>query len=623
MTETTKVLSLTRSDWTYSPADVLGRGSFGTVYRGFLHDGVPVAVKVLRSGGAPARREFDLAGLLLGRQFIYVLPILDVGYDPVTKEYALVMPLADRSLQDEVVNRGQLEEAQAVSVLYDVVRGLSEISSQDIVHRDLKPSNILLHEGRWKLSDFSISRLASALTADETLKQWLSFPYAAPEQWEGKSASTATDIYSMGCIAHFMISGGPPFEGTMEEVRKQHLNCAPGKLDRATPSYRGLVERCMRKNPDARPKLARLTSVIETIGLGVVNPDSGASQLAAIGALKARRNLEQEAAQKTRLTIEEERTALSEEAFQILDHCREKLFSAVVERVPGILPMSIEEVRRSHATPFDMSQLFNRDPTIPGGDRPVLLIEGAVLDFDVARIDLSGNIRRRAPKRAPRPTGYALFGPRHDKEELGLEWVMGSNREELRLPGVVAQLEPIALARLSLTRKPFITKPRKTFLDVQWDSAYQVGSRENFGEVDRLLLYRRNVIKGDYRWYEHCRYVQTPQKVDVAPSKGVLEESQKRSNARRRFFGKPRRPESVTVGQPDSNLPQHEESTTSAIPADVLIYHGPTFRPNRFFLAEGLPIDDEDIYSFIDHWMLIVAKMLGGKLNEVFDADVI
>src|ERR1700680_2666166 len=106
------------------------------------------------------------------------------------------MAQATQNLRAYLNAHDALGEPEVADVLYQLTNGLLEAG--DWVHRDLKPENVLNAYDRWQIADFGIARLAEAPTATVTLKNALSPPYAAPEQWQGVRASHATDIYSLG-----------------------------------------------------------------------------------------------------------------------------------------------------------------------------------------------------------------------------------------------------------------------------------------------------------------------------------------------------------------------------------------------------------------------------------------
>ena len=104
-------------------------------------------------------------------------------------------------------------------MLRQVSLGLKELHSVGVIHRDLSSANILRLEGRWKLSDFGISRDSDIGTRQVTFKARSDIGnpyYKAPELWEGGSPDVRSDLYALGCVAFEVLKGRPPFEGTWD-----------------------------------------------------------------------------------------------------------------------------------------------------------------------------------------------------------------------------------------------------------------------------------------------------------------------------------------------------------------------------------------------------------------------
>src|SRR5262249_55038749 len=155
-------ITLPAGTWSYDETASLGPpGGFGAVFSGRGADGKPVAVKRLES--AYQAREMRIATFLLGHGLEHVIPILDAGFDEKARTNFIVMPIADKSLQQHIAaSPGGLAEKDAVPILAAIAAGLEEIG--DIIHRDLKPGNVLLHDGVWKLADLGLARFAEAAT---------------------------------------------------------------------------------------------------------------------------------------------------------------------------------------------------------------------------------------------------------------------------------------------------------------------------------------------------------------------------------------------------------------------------------------------------------------------------
>ena len=117
-------------------------------------------------------------------------------------------------------NENNLDLKERLFLFRDVCKAVQHAHKNLIIHRDLKPSNIFVDtEGRVKLLDFGIGKALSDSSKDENnanitqLNRALMTPnYASPEQLEGKSVSTSTDIYSLGIILHELITGKRPFD---------------------------------------------------------------------------------------------------------------------------------------------------------------------------------------------------------------------------------------------------------------------------------------------------------------------------------------------------------------------------------------------------------------------------
>lgn len=258
-------IRLPSREWAYDPNSPLGRpGGFGAVFLGGSSE-EPVAVKRLHLDAAQAaHREMRLSLNLAGRSFNHVMPILDAGEDAESGSYFVVMPLAQGTLQEGLDSGTRFSDRQAAEVLLQIASGLAEV--EDIVHRDLKPANILCHQGTWKIADFGIARFVEESTSLATLKECLSPPYAAPEQWELQRATSATDIYALGCIGYALLTGQPPFPGpSVADYRQQHLFSAPTPPNQTAPRLRSLLSMMLRKVPETQPSLARVRAILDDV----------------------------------------------------------------------------------------------------------------------------------------------------------------------------------------------------------------------------------------------------------------------------------------------------------------------------------------------------------------------
>jgi hypothetical protein len=191
----------------------------------------------------------------------------------------LVLELVDgRTLAAEIRERGRLSPAEALAMLEPIANVLDAAHASGVVHRDLKPSNVMVGEAPdrtplVKVLDLGIAKLHEVASATEsaTLTQTgmaIGTPhYMAPEQWgavqrDGNlEVDGRADVYALGVVAYELVSGRPPFAGTMVgDLREAHLVVAPPPLHEVVegvPAAFGLeVARAMAKDRSDRPQTA-------------------------------------------------------------------------------------------------------------------------------------------------------------------------------------------------------------------------------------------------------------------------------------------------------------------------------------------------------------------------------
>jgi serine/threonine-protein kinase len=305
-------------------AGELGSGGFGRVYEASGDDGSLAVVKLVpKAPGASRELLFEnLPGLA------NIVPILESGeYDGY---YALVMPRAEKSLRQHLQDAGgKLGVDEAVSILVDVAEALASLEA-GVVHRDLKPDNVLLYKGRWCLADFGIARYAEATTAPDTHKFSKTAEYAAPEQWRGDRATSATDVYSFGVMAFELLQGRLPFPGP--DFREEHLTQPPPSVSGCPPLLASLVTECLFKPPAARPTSANLLERLRRIGQP---PSPAGGRLQVVQHAVAQRQSEEAAKMSAQQSREERRRELFDAGMQSLRRILDSLRDHAVAAAPA------------------------------------------------------------------------------------------------------------------------------------------------------------------------------------------------------------------------------------------------------------------------------------------------
>lgn len=234
----------------------LGAGGMGRVYMASTPAGRPVAVKVVRPelGGdqdfrARFYHEIQAARRVHG---LYTAQVLDA--DPAaTPPWLVTAYVPGPSLQQAVAGNGPMPEPMALRLIAGVAEALQAIHAADVVHRDLKPSNVLLAPDGPRVIDFGIARALEATSLTRSGMMVGSPQFMAPEQIRDQPVSPAIDVFALGSLAAYAVLGRSPFgEGHTAAVAYRVLHEAPD-LDGCPPHLRPLIERCLRKEPAARP----------------------------------------------------------------------------------------------------------------------------------------------------------------------------------------------------------------------------------------------------------------------------------------------------------------------------------------------------------------------------------
>jgi len=248
----------------YSLERELGRGGMGVVYlaREVRLDR-SVAIKLLPPSKTvdPKLRERFLKEARTAAKLSHpnIIPIHAV--EEIGEFVFFAMAYVDgETLTERVRRRGPMAPSEAARVLRDVAWALAYAHGQGVIHRDVKPDNILLEEasGRVLVADFGIAGVvagAAGLVAGEIIG---TPEFMSPEQALGESVDGRSDLYSLGIVGYFTLSGTLPFEAekSTDVLAKQVTEPAPPLSTTAPLVPRRLaqaIDRCLAKDPADRP----------------------------------------------------------------------------------------------------------------------------------------------------------------------------------------------------------------------------------------------------------------------------------------------------------------------------------------------------------------------------------
>ncbi|SEG42863.1 Serine/threonine protein kinase [Thermomonospora echinospora] len=239
----------------------IGAGGMGRVYLGATQSGRRLAIKVVRPEFADDpefRRRFRQEVTAAQRvQSLYTAAVIDAELDGPRPWMATVY-VPGPSLAQVVAEQGPLAPETVRPLAAGVAEALVAIHRAGVIHRDLKPSNVLLAPDGPQVIDFGIARAADATPLTRTGVRIGTPHFMAPEQALGRHCTPAVDVFSLGVLVFFAATGRSPFgEGPDQAVLFRIAREEPN-LDGCPDDLHPLIERCLAKEPDARPALREL-----------------------------------------------------------------------------------------------------------------------------------------------------------------------------------------------------------------------------------------------------------------------------------------------------------------------------------------------------------------------------
>ena len=248
----------------YALGDKVGQGAMGEVYRAWhtmLHRWC--AIKLL-SGNvteSDVRRFENEVRLTAQLSHPNTVSIYDFGRaDDGTFYYAMEL-LDGVTLQQLVDAEGPQTPSRVIHILEQLCAALREAHDAGLIHRDIKPDNIVLCRRGGvadvaKLLDFGlVAQVAASTNTDLVVGTPL---YLSPEAIAApNNVSARSDLYALGAVAYFLLTGTPVFHGTsVVEVCSQHLYADPQPLPHVAADLERIVLDCLSKDPLERPTSA-------------------------------------------------------------------------------------------------------------------------------------------------------------------------------------------------------------------------------------------------------------------------------------------------------------------------------------------------------------------------------
>ena len=252
---------------------VLGEGGFAAVYEAIQHPvNRRVAVKILHrdlaSDELHVKRFFAEAQSVSVLKNQHTISLFDFGQAEDGSLFMVMEYISGMELGQLIDEHGPMSPGQAAHLTSQICESLSEAHDHGIVHRDLKPANVLVEQrrsGRFvKVLDFGIAKIArNDISAAQTRSGGITGTptYVSPEQVTGDPITGATDLYAVGLLLYFLLTGREPFyrDTIWATMAAQVKDPVPDVRDHAPyvpDDLADLITSLLQKSPKDRPQRA-------------------------------------------------------------------------------------------------------------------------------------------------------------------------------------------------------------------------------------------------------------------------------------------------------------------------------------------------------------------------------
>jgi serine/threonine protein kinase len=264
----------------------IARGGMGVVYQARQRSlNRVVALKMILPGHLASepevRRFYQEARAAAVLDHPNIVAVHEVGEHDGQHFFTMTF-VEGTGLSDWVQEHGVPPPAEAAALACAVADAVDFAHRHGVIHRDLKPANILLDsDGRPRVTDFGLAKQVGADVGLTATGQVMGTPaYMAPEQAAGDTAhiGPATDVYSLGGVLYFLLTGQAPFVATsLSVLLSQVLRDDPVPPSSVNPKVQAALEaiclKCLRKDPAERyPSAAALASALREAAASGVAP---------------------------------------------------------------------------------------------------------------------------------------------------------------------------------------------------------------------------------------------------------------------------------------------------------------------------------------------------------------
>lgn len=438
----------------YQLLEKIGEGGMALVFKARdLRTGHDVAVKFLKPEyhGNPDfvaffQREATAASKMSHHN---IVNLLDVG-DDEKGLYIVIEYVNGKTLKDIIKERGRMSEEVAAQIVIRILSALQHAHSAHIIHRDIKPQNILVDQnGYIKVSDFGIARMMDApgeMWEERRDTVMGSVHYFSPEQARGETATTASDLYSVGVVFYEMLTGKVPFEGDKaEDIATKHIKDAPRPVREMNPDVSPAIEKvvmkALEKTPQSRYRTA--TDMAQAIKSALLYQEKEITRdTPVIVPQRIGRDVRQRKRRKLYRTLATVGTALMVLAALVFGSLM--IYNRVVTttKAPYCIGETEEEARRLLTKAWLKTEVVRQESQMEAG---TVVLQSHDYGFRMKKGDTVLLTVSTGPKEKTVPSveGLPEEEARRLVEKVGLQLSRRDIRMDVSAPGTVLMQEPV------------------------------------------------------------------------------------------------------------------------------------------------------------------------------------
>ena len=247
--------------FTYELKEVIGKGSFGTVYRGITNTGDEIALKMVRINNSVMKSMISREIAVLSQlNHPNILKFLDSKIENEDKYWIATEYCEGGDLEQYIEKSASIKKETILFWFKELLSALSYLQEQNKMHRDLKPANFYLNskdvnKANIKIGDFGFAKTLSGNLCESKLGTPL---YMAPELLNGGKYDSKADVWSLGCIIYELIEGEPLYNarsiGELINLQKE----IPSFSDKFTDDEKNVILAMVQYDSNFRPDFTQL-----------------------------------------------------------------------------------------------------------------------------------------------------------------------------------------------------------------------------------------------------------------------------------------------------------------------------------------------------------------------------